>query len=234
MKHTLKQEKIDLKAEIRTLFGKKLKALRKTGILPTNVYGEDIQSQALQLPVKEFYAIYKKAHETHIVYLQFKDQEIPVLIQNVQHHPVTDILLHADFRKVNLKKKIETEIPIKILNESEAVHLNKGILLTLNETLLIEALPEDLPEDIEIDISVLKELNDEIKIKDLKIKGSYEFKGDPEQTIVRISEHKEEDITSQIAAPETVDISTEKKEGEEGEEIQEATETPKQEKAEKN
>jgi large subunit ribosomal protein L25 len=191
-----------------------------------------MKSQALQLPVKEFMFVYKKAHETHIVYLQFKGQEIPVLIQNVQHHPVTDILLHVDFRKVNLKKKIETEIPIKLIGESEAVHLNKGILLTLNETLLIEALPEDLPEDVEIDISILKEMNDEIKIKDLKAKGPYEFKGDPEQTIVRISEHKEEDITPQVVAPETVEITGEKKEepaeGEEG-----ATEeSPKQEKAE--
>ncbi|HLL60597.1 MAG TPA: 50S ribosomal protein L25 [Candidatus Nitrosocosmicus sp.] len=231
-----KQERIDLKVEPRTIFGKKLKALRKEGILPANVYGEGMESQALQLPVKEFYTVYKKAHETHIVYLLIGDKELPVLIQNIQRDPISDILFHVDFRKVNLKKKIETDVPVNLVGESEAVNLSKGILLSQTELLKVEALPEDLPAGIDIDISVLKELNDEIRVKDVKVVGAYELKDDPEKIIVRITEHKEEDTTPQIVAPETVEITSEKKdeEGADGESAEEAPKEGKESKEEKS
>jgi large subunit ribosomal protein L25 len=212
-----KEEKLSLTVTKRTVFGKKLKALRRNEILPGNIFGESMKSEAVQLPFKSFITTFKKAGETQIVYITVEgsEKELPVLIQNAQRHPVTDHLLHVDFRKVNLKKKIETHVPLQFINESDAVAQNKGILLTLAETLLIEALPEEIPAHIEVDISVLHELNDEIKVKDLKVSGNYTVKDDPEKIVIRISEHKEEEITPQIVAPETVEITTEKKEGEE-------------------
>ncbi len=215
-KKTGSTDKIQLVVEKRNVFGKKLKGLRKQGKLPANIFGEDIKSQAVMLSVKEFFRAYRKAGQTQIVYLQLENkEELPVLIQEVQHHPVTNFLLHTDFRKVNLKKKIETDVPVKFVGESEAVIQSKGILLTMTESLRVEALPEAIPSMFEVNISPLKELNDEIKVKDIKIIGEYIIKETPEKTIVRITAHKEETVETQVVAPETVEVTTEKKAEEE-------------------
>lgn len=203
-------DKLYLKVTKREVFGKKLKKLRKDGLLPGNIFGEEFKSQAVAVPIKDFLHTYKKAHETHVVYLMLASAEIPVLMQNLQKHPITDTLLHIDFRKVNLLKKIETAVPVKFIGESEAVAQNKGILLTLAESIMIEALPDKIPDSIEIDISRLKELNDEIKVSDLATSADFIFKDEAEKVIVRISQHKEEELTPQVAAPENVEITEEK------------------------
>lgn len=225
------KEKIIMNVTARTLFGKKLKALRKTGVLPANIYGEDIDSIAVMIPIFDFKIVYKKAGETQIVYAKLGEVEYPVLIQHLQIHALTGKALHVDFRKVNLKKKIETEVPVKLVGESEAVSLNKGILLNIEESVMVEALPENIPQEIEIDISVLKELDDQVSIADLKPTGDYVFIDEPETVIVRITEHKEESTETQIVSPDSVEVTTEKKDdAEEGEE--EKGKTPSDEKSE--
>lgn len=195
-------QKIELKAEKRTVFGKKLKKLRRDGLLPANIYGENFASQAVTIPAIDFYKTFKKAGETHIVYLTVKgeNQALPVLIHNVQRHPVNHNILHFDLRKVDLQKKLETEVPIKLVGESDAIVQKKGVLQTISDSVVIEALPQHIPSAIEVDITVLKEVNDEVKVKDLKTSAEFAFKEDPEKTIVRITEHKEEETAPQIEA----------------------------------
>ena len=228
MKKTTKTKTL-LEVQKRDLFGKKLKALRKTGMLPGNIFGEDIESIAVMLPLISFKGAFKKSGETQIVYLQLGDVEMPVLMQNLQLHPLTGYPLHIDFRKVNLKKKIETEVPVKLVGESEAVSQNKGILLNMAESVLVEALPENIPQEIEIDLAVLKELDDQVAVKDLKATADFVFKDDPEKVIVRITEHKEESTeTTQVVSPDEVEVTTEKKD--DGETAEETSENKPEEK----
>ena len=114
----MKREKVSV--EKRKILGKKVKKLRREGILPANVYGKDMKSLAVQLPQKDFEKVFKKAGETGLVDVIVDSQTIPVLIHNVQ----TDYLenyLHADFFKVNLKEKVKTMVPILITGEPKAV-----------------------------------------------------------------------------------------------------------------
>lgn len=198
-------QKITLVAKKREVFGKKLKALRKIGVLPANIYGEGFTSRAITVGKIDFNRLLKKAGETHVVYTAIGDEaeEIPVLIHAVQRHPVSNSILHIDLRKVDLKKKLETEVPVKIIGESEAVTQSKGDMQTLFDSVLVEALPEKIPSEIEIDITVLKEVNDEIKVKDIKATDDFTVKDDPEKVLVRITEHKEEELTPQTEAVET-------------------------------
>ncbi|MCX7881242.1 MAG: 50S ribosomal protein L25 [Patescibacteria group bacterium] len=191
------QNKIVLEVSPRNVFGKKLKKIRKMGLVPANIYGVDFKSTAINVNFKDFIKVYKKAKETGIVYLKLEKQEIPTLINNIQKHPVSNNFLHIDFRKINLTEKIETEVPIKIIGKSEAVETKGGVLLTLADKLTIEALPEKIPSFIEIDISSLKEIDQEIKVKDLKKDFNYFIKDDLEKTIISIVAHKEETITPQ-------------------------------------
>ncbi len=210
------QEKITLSAEIRNLVGKKAKKLRKQGLILSNIFGQDFKSQAISVNYKDFLKVYKIAKETGIIYLQLEKKEIPVLIKNIQKHPVTNEIIHVDFRKIDLKKKIETEVPIKTIGESEAVTQKGGVLLIQSDHLLIEALPEDIPQEIEIDISIIKDIGQEIKVADLPKSDKYEIKTPLEKVLVSVIAHKEESV-----APETTTVAPELIEKEKPEEKKE-------------
>ncbi len=209
------QEKTVLTAQPRDIFGKRVNALRKEGILPANIYGRDFESKAITVNYKDFFTTFKKAGETTVIYVEVEGKTIPTLITDIQIHPLNRTILHADLRKVDLKKKIEANVPIKIIGESEAVDRKNGVLLTQLDRISIEALPTNIPHEIEIDISVLKEIGDEITVGSIPKSDSYEVTEDPERVIVSVTEHVEEAIEVQTAT-EAPEILTEKTE--EGEE----------------
>jgi large subunit ribosomal protein L25 len=193
-------DKIVLVVEKRELLGKKVKQVRAEGKLPANVYGKDMPSMAIQIDGKEFKKAVHAAGLTQVIYLSVDKQEIPSMIQNVQTDPVSDHFIHADFKKVNLSQKVEAQVPVILIGESEAVAQNKGDMMTLVNVLYVEALPTDMPQEIEIDISSLKEIDDEMKVSDLKKGGTYTITDDPETVIVRIAEHKEESLEPETDA----------------------------------
>ena len=199
-------DKVSLKAELRTVFGKKLNKVRKQGLVPSNIFGPDFKSKSISVVYKDFVKIYKKVGETGVVYLSLDKENIPVLIKSIQKHPLSSLLLHVDFRKIDLSKKIEANVPVKTIGVSEAVSQKAGILLIQSETLLVEALPEDIPSSIEVDISVIKEIGQEVKVADLKKSDKYEIKTPAEKVIVAVIAHKEESIVPEtaVAAPEII------------------------------
>ncbi len=222
-----KSVRLELAVEKRTIVGKGVKKLRREGKLPANVYGEDFVSQSVSVDRIAFTKIFRHAKETHVISLSLDGKEIPVLIQNTQKHPLSGNILHVDFRKVNLKKKIEASVPFLFTGESEAVAKKGGDLITQTTHLTVEALPDDLPESIEIDLTKLAEIGDEIKIADLPKDAKYEVIDEPEKVIVRVNEHKEESIEPDLesATPEVEGEAATPADGEEGAEASEGGET---------
>jgi len=200
MKKT-ESEKLILKAEKRNVFGKKLKKYRKEGKIPANVFGQNFKSEAIFIDFKEFKKIFQKAKKTGIVYLELEKEKLPTLIAQVQLHPVDHQILHVDLRKVDLTQKIITEVPIKIVGKSKALEEKGGYLLVSKDKIQIEALPEAIPSYIEIDISSLTEINQEIKVEQIKGDKKFEIKEDPQTTIVSVIEHKEEKMTQEVSTP---------------------------------
>lgn len=204
-KNTNKQ--ISLTVSPRTVLGKQVRKLRKEGSLPGNVYGADFPSTPITVKYSDFAHIYKIVHETGVVYLQLDKKEIPTLVKHIQRHPIDSTVLHVDFRKVDLTKKVIAEVPVKVIGISEAVAQKGGVLLTQSTHLSVEALPQDIPNVIEIDVSVLKELGQDIKVSQLPKTATYTVMNDSEKVIVSVTAHKEESIiaeTTAAAAPEVL------------------------------
>ncbi len=189
------QEKLTLSVEVRTEFGKKSRQLRKKGFIPANVYGPGFESKSIKIEQLTFHNIYKQAHETGLVYVEFDKESIPTLITNLQKHPITGSVLHVDFRKVNMKQKIETAVPVVFIGESDAVKTYNGVLITQADHLYVDALPANIPQQIEIDISKLTEIGSSISIADLPKGEGYDFTEEPEKVIVSVTAHKEESTT---------------------------------------
>lgn len=193
-------KKIELKVQPRKVVGKKVKKLRKEGVLPANIYGRDIKSESVQVPYKEFEKIYKEAGETGLVDLQLDGQVRPVLIHNIQFDPVSHEPLHADFYQVNLKEKVKTMVPLSIVGEPLAATNKVGILLEQLSEVEVEALPTDLPESIEVNVEGLANVNDQITVADIKTPTGVSLLTDPGQVVVKIGELITKEAAEQAAA----------------------------------
>lgn len=208
----MKNTKLTLTAEAREILGKKVKKLRREGKIPGNIFGTNFKSKAISFFQKDFLSVYKVAHETGVVYVKTGSDETPVLIKQVQRHPLNDYILHVDLRKIDLTQKLQTQVPVNVVGQSPAVTQKGGVLLKLAETLTVEALPQDIPPHIAVDISKMEEIGAEIKVSDLTKSPKYEYKDLETKVVVSVVAHKEESVTPEItptAAPEVITAKTE-------------------------
>lgn len=198
-----------LKAEPRTVMGKKLKTLRREGILPGNVYGKDVPSVSLQVNLKEFEAVFKEAGETGLIDLQLDGEARPVLVKNLQLKFPERLPLHIDFYQVNLKEKVKAMVPLEVEGEAKAVTDQIGILLQQISEVEVEALPDKLPENIVVDVTALAAVGDQILVSDLKVDPDITILTDEAQVVVKIDEPVQEEPEEEAPAEEGA-------EGEEG------------------
>lgn len=180
-------EKAVLKATKRTVTGRKVKALRKKGLLPANVYGKKVTSCAIELPLTEFSHVYTRVHETGLIDLTVDGEKKPVLIHHVQYDPVIHTPLHVDFFQVDLKEKVTAKIPVELTGEAQAVKDKVGVLLTLLTEIEIEALPGDLPEKISVPVEKLAVIDEAVRVCDLTIASGVKVLTDPASEIVKVA-----------------------------------------------
>ncbi len=209
---------IKLKAQKRKVTGRKVKQLRQAGLVPANVYGKNIHSQALTLKKEELAKVFEQAGETGIVKLTLEGEkeERPILIQNLQRHPLTQEPLHVDLRQIILTEKITAMIPVELSGEAPAVAQKLGILIQTVNELEVEALPTDLPEHFVVDVSKLEQVGDEVTVKDLVYdKNKVEIlTEDTELTLAKIEPLAEEE---KVEAPPTEEVPAEEAVPAEGE-----------------
>lgn len=210
----------------RGVLGKKVKKLRKEGILPANIYGKDLKSTSVQVPYKDFEAIYEEAGETGLIDIEVDGQLRPVLIHNVQIDHLTRLPLHADFYQVNLKEKVKTMVPIVVAGEPKAVSDKIGLLLQPLAEIEVEALPEDLPENIEVNVENLAAVDDQITVADLKLPKGIEVLSEPSQVIVKIAELVTKEAAEEAAAAEAAAEAAKTEGAAEGSEATEGEKAP--------
>lgn len=182
-----------LSAAVRTITGKKVKQLRKQGLIPSTVYGQEMTPVSVQIVDKELHSIFDHVGESGLVDLMLEGKKLPVLFRNPQYHPVMGTLTHIDCFKVNLKEKINAFVPVEFIGESAAVKGGKVLVEVVNEV-EVEALPADLPEKIEVDLVALETIDSVVTIADLIVdRTKVEIKNDPEQVVVKVEEPKVEE-----------------------------------------
>ncbi|MBU0978923.1 MAG: 50S ribosomal protein L25 [Patescibacteria group bacterium] len=147
---------------------KSKKSLRSEGLIPANIFGLGEESEAIICPELELEKRIQKEGHGGLIYLEFEGGKlsVPVLIDELQHHPCTGKILHATFRRVNLNKAVETEVSIELVGETNIVDAN---VLQVLDSIQVSALPADIPEKIELDISHLTEVGQSILLKELPI-----------------------------------------------------------------
>lgn len=196
------QKREKLVVSKREITGKKVRKLRREGIIPANIYGADFDSTAIQLSLLDFKKAFAIAHETGLVDVELDSKVVPVLIKNVQYNPLTDEVIHADFHKVNLKEKISAKIPVEAIGEPKAVADKIGLLEQPVMEIEVEALPTDLPEKIEVQVENMAAVDEQILVSDLSIPAGVEVLTDASQVVFKIGELITKEMEEQMAADE--------------------------------
>lgn len=208
----------ELKVVPRTVLGKKVASLRRNGQTPANIYGHRIDSTAVQANTIELTHLMRSMGRNALLALKVDGEGSPrtVMVRDVMRNPLDGKVLHVDFYQVNLSEKMKAEVPIVLTGTSEAVTTYGGVLMQMVDVIHVEALPADLPSEYTVDVSVIKELEQGIHVRDLRIdETKVTVMTDPDVVVAKVA-------TPRLAAEEEEAAAAEEGAPAEGEEGAEA------------
>jgi large subunit ribosomal protein L25 len=215
-------EEVVFQANRREVIGKKVKTLRREGILPAIVYGHNIEPISISLNMRDAVRTLDSISPSALVVLDIDGEKHHTLVRDKQRNPVRRTIMHVDFQAVSLTETVRADVSVNIVGEAPAVETYLGIVVPSLEQISIECLPTNLPDKLDVDISGLEEIGDSILVGDLTDPDGVEIMNDPEDDVVvviaqaaeEVEEVEEEEVELEEGAePEVV--------GEEGEEAEE-------------
>ncbi len=164
-----KMQHFELNGQIRQVGNKAvLKAFRRQGLIPCNLYGSGIQNVLFTVSAKDLKAA-TDTPKAFIIDLNLGEQKYQAVFHELQWHPITDECLHVDFLAVDDKKPIAISVPLVITGHSKGVQQG-GKFVQNARAIRISALMENLPDSVSIDITNLG-LDKKIKAGDVKVEN---------------------------------------------------------------
>ena len=216
-------EQVNLNAENREVEGKSSsRQLRRAGSVPAVIYGGKEEPLRISILEKDI----AKASEvpgfaTQILSISISGKEQNVIVKEIQRHPATQRVLHADLMRVDPDTKISISVPVRFINEDKCVgvKMHGGVVSHLINDIDITCLASNLPEYLEVDVEAL-DIGDSIFLSALILPEGVEIPTlalgeDRDQAVVSVAEAKVLEIEPEVVEPE---------EGEEGEEGEETSE----------
>ncbi|HBA85051.1 MAG TPA: 50S ribosomal protein L25 [Verrucomicrobia bacterium] len=144
--------------------------IRRGGSFPAVVYGAGNGNRNVQLNEHDFRQLLKgHAGENLIMDLDIEGgNTCKVLLKELQHHPLSGHILHADFFEVSMTKKLRIELPISLVGEPSGVSQQGGVLEHLLRTVEVECLPGDIIEKVNLDVSALN-IGDTLTVSNIQL-----------------------------------------------------------------
>lgn len=149
---------IELNAEIRNVAGKgAARAVRKNKNIPAVIYGAKKEPVAIEIAGRDFDTLIQTPSlRTKLFQITTKNGKEDAMLMDIQYHPVTDRVLHADFKRIDVKQPVCVEVPVEVVNVETSKGLKLGGVLNFAvRKVALVALVDKLPEKITIDLSDL-------------------------------------------------------------------------------
>jgi large subunit ribosomal protein L25 len=217
-------EQVNLNAVGRESEGKSSsRQLRREGSVPAVIYGGDKDPVRISILEKDI----SKASEvpgfaTQILNINISGEEQNVIVKELQRHPATQRVLHADLQRVNPDTKISISVPVRFLGEDSCVcvKMHGGAISRLINDIDITCLASNLPEYLEVDIADL-DVGDSIFLSGLSLPEGVEIPSlalgeDRDQAVVSVTEAKVLDIEPEVVETEGEDGESQDAEGDSG------------------
>jgi large subunit ribosomal protein L25 len=183
---------ITVAADVRETRGKsEAHRTRGAGKIPAVVYGAHQDPISVAVNPREILRIMGSATGSNTIFnLQVNGHEpTPVMVVDQQIDPVKGTLLHADFKRIDLTKRLRVTIPVHTHGEPKGVKQQGGLLDIVNRSVEIECLPDDIPEKFELDISELM-MGQSRRASDIPFAGSMKLTSAPDSVIAHVVAHR--------------------------------------------
>lgn len=168
--------KIILKVSERTVHGKKVRALRREGLVPVVVYGPGMEPKSVQAPYNDLEKVIKAAGKHTPVYVTLDDKKKIAMVKEISINPAKNRIDHVAFHAVRQNKPIEAEVPIRLIGEGESEAERAGLIILQNlDVLEVRALPLEMPDGLEVDIRHLKEAGERVLVSDIELPANVEI-----------------------------------------------------------
>ena len=217
-------EQVNLNATNREVEGKSSsRQLRRAGSIPAVIYGGEKEPIRISILEKDI----AKASEipgfaTQILNINIGGDDQNVIVKELQRHPATQRVLHADLQRVNPDTKISISVPVRFLNEDNCigVKMHGGAISRLINNIDITCLASNLPEYLEVDVAEL-DVGDSVFLSALNLPEGVEIPSlalgeDRDQAVVSVTEAKVLDIEPEVMETEGEDGESEDSDGDSG------------------
>jgi large subunit ribosomal protein L25 len=196
-------EKVVLKATPRTLTGRHVRALRRTGQLPAVIYGHNVDPIIISLDGREAGRVLGRTSSSSLVTIDLDGKQYPSLVREKQQDHIRRTIIHVDFQVVSLTEKIRAKVGISLTGNSPAVKDFNAMLINGLSELDVEAFPQDLPEKIVVDIAALVKIGDGIHVRDIVLSDKVQVMDAPDEMIVLATAPAKEEV-EEVVTPEEV------------------------------
>ncbi|NBD34615.1 MAG: 50S ribosomal protein L25 [Chloroflexi bacterium] len=225
-------EGLELKATPRDVTGKKVKQLRREGIVPGIIYGHDIDPISVQFDSLEIERTINRAGSSTTVQVRVEGEkgEHLTIFRDVQYDPIKRNVIHLDLQALRADETVRVPLTVTMVGTSPMEEDPDAIVLQILNELEIEALPRALIPYIEVDISTLTEIGQSITVADLEPPEGVTILNEPHESIVQVSYAEEEVLEEEPEVPEFLgEVEVIGEAPEEGEEMPEGEEAPEEE-----
>ena len=204
-------KQIELRATSREILGKKVRFLRRQGIIPLHLFGHSVESIALQCDEAQLKRVLAQAGKTRLISLKLDKGKKPrnVVVREVQRDMRTDGLLHVDLYQIKMTEKIKVAVPVVTVGEAPALKSKENIVLQELNSLTVECLPDEIPASVKVDLSSLAERAQVIRVEDVILNKDITVLNAPELVVIRISSRirreEVEEVAEEVVAEEAVE-----------------------------
>ena len=179
---------IQLDLEVRVILGKKVKTLRKAGIIPVHLYGPGVDDKALQCDQSTLIRALSQAGGTTPIIINVPDEVTDQLVfaREIQWEPVRGNILHVDLLAVRTDQKVTAQVPISLAGDSPGAREAGGTVILQLREVSVEAMPLEIPSEIIVDLAQLTDPNGAIRAGDLELGNNITLITDIEEVVARI------------------------------------------------
>lgn len=165
--------------------------LRRRGFVPAVVYGHKEKTATIAVDARQLERVWKEAGHTAVVTIKGSGSDKDTLLKEVQVHPVSGRIMHADFYALEKGKKIRLAIPLEFIGEAPAEKAGHVLVKALHE-IEIEVAPQELPHSLAVSLESLQNVGDHISAGDIALPQSASLITEGSETIVSVTEAVEE------------------------------------------
>jgi large subunit ribosomal protein L25 len=178
---------ISLSAQERTVKGKKVKTLRREGLVPAEVYGKGGNNVSVQIIEKDLVGAMREAGTTNLITLDVAGTKYDVLIKEVVRSLDRKRIVHTDLYAVDKKTKVKAVVPIVLVGESPLV-AKGGIAVAGSTEVEVLCLPGNIPSTFEVDTTPIVDFSQLITIGDIETVEGIEITSNPSTMVAYISQ----------------------------------------------